>query len=192
MLSRKKKEKRNGITLGCMLDFVFLLLSIFCFAFGKTTVWHEARQSYFVFLSGHWWKWKSCQSAVVIWIRTPSSSTAMPVAEVICPSPLERFHEALPPPSPHITIASHLLWILSCSITTAHSHSIPFPFLQGPHKVNHNLFARDGLIIALACLSPSCALHRDNRALLLIRMQLVILVFHTSWLWVTVIPGRSE
>lgn len=74
---------------------------------------------------------------------------------VLCPSPSQRFHGAWPPPSPNITTASHLLWILSRSIATAHSHSIPFPFLQGPHKVNPNLFAGDGLIITLACLSLS-------------------------------------
>lgn len=126
MLSRKKKEKRNGITLGCMLDFVFLLLSIFCFAFGKTTVWHEARQSYFVFLSGHWWKWKSCQSDVVIWIRTPSSSTAMPVAEVICPSPLERFHEASLTSHYH-RLSSSMNTILQHNDSTFSFHSISFP-----------------------------------------------------------------
>lgn len=117
----------------------------------------------------------SSQFDVALWIR--SSFTAMQVAGVICPSPLQRFHEALLPSSPNITIASHLPWILSCSIATAHSHSIPFPFLQGPHKVNPNLFARDRLIIALACLSPSCTLHRENRALLLIHMQLFVLYF---------------
>lgn len=119
----------------------------------------------------------SCQFDVAVWIRPSSSFTAMPVAEGICPSPLQRFHEASPPPSPNITIASHPPWILSCSMATAHSHSIPFPFLQGPHKVNPNLFARDGLIIALACLSPCCTQHRDNRALLLIHMQPFTLYF---------------
>ncbi|KAI9548039.1 hypothetical protein NQZ68_013057 [Dissostichus eleginoides] len=48
--------------------------------------------------------------------------------------------------------------------------------LSSPHKVNPNLFARDGLIIALACLSPSSSPHRDNTALLLIHMQLFILI----------------
>lgn len=114
---------------------------------------------------------------VAIWIRFSSSFTAMPLARVICPSPSQRFHEALPLPSRNIAIASHLWRILSCSIATAHSHSIPFPFLQGPHKVNLNLFARNGLIIALVCLSPSHTLHRDNRALLLIHMQLFVLYF---------------
>lgn len=116
----------------------------------------------------------SSQFDLSVWVR--SSFTAMPLAGVICPSPIQGLHEVVQPTSPNITIASHLPWILSCSIATAHSHSIPFPFLQGPHKVNPNLFARDGLIITLTCLA-SRSLHRDNRALLLIHMQLFALYF---------------
>lgn len=116
----------------------------------------------------------SSQFDLSVWVR--SSFTAMPLAGVILPSPIQGLHEVVQPTSPNITIASHLPWILSCSIATAHSHSIPFPFLQGPHKVNPNLFARDGLIITLTCLA-SCSLHRDNRVLLLIHMLLFALYF---------------
>lgn len=174
-LSRGKKKKffQECATLGNMLFFYLFSLSTFCFASRKDNM-----MTFLVFSLRSLMKMGVlCQFDVVVWVRFSSSCLAMPVAGVICPSPLQRFHEASPPPLPNITIASHLPWILSCSIATAHSHSIPFPFLQGPHKVNPNLFARDGLIIALACLSPSCTLHRDNRALLLIRMQLFILYF---------------
>lgn len=179
---KRRNLSRNIITLGCILSF-FLLLFIFTFLFCIWKRQHDDTKqglaNFLVFFSlGSLMKMGvSTRFDAAVWIRSSSPFTAMPVAGVICPSPLQRFHEASPPPSPNITIASHLPWILSCSIATAHSHSIPFPFLQGPHKVNPNLFARDGLIIAPACLSPSSTLHRDNRALLLIRMQLFILYF---------------
>lgn len=165
------------------LETCYFLTSFHCGASvlhrDKTTGGHEAgSRTVIVFSLGSLVKTgASSRFDFAIWIRSSSSSTAMPVAGVICPSPSQRFHEALLPPSPNITIASHLPWISSRSIATAHFHSIPFPFLQGPHKVNPNLFARDGLIIAPACLFLSRTLHRDNSALLLIHMQLFILYF---------------
>lgn len=119
------------------------------------------------------------QFDVTIWIRSSSSVTATPVARVICSSPSQRFREASSPPSPNFTSAAHLPWILYCSAQRQHI-LIPFPFpsLQGPHKVNPNLFARDGLIITPACLSLSHTVHRDNRPRLLILYAAVRTVFH--------------
>lgn len=184
MLSRGKKRKKflqECCNTGLHAIFDFFSLSSLCFASRKDNMKTRSKvlQCYCFFFSLGSLKKMGVSSHFDFAARMRSSSSfpAMPVAGVICPSPLQRFHEASPPPSPNITIASHLPWISSCSIATAYSYSIPFPFLQGPHKVNPNLFARDGLIIALACLSLSHTLHRDNTALLLIRMQLFILYF---------------
>lgn len=192
----RKKEKNSPLVICCQgktrtfsvhvitLGYMLFLTSFPCQASvlhlkkkDKMMTWSKVPRCYCFFCRSLMKSWVSCQFWRCCLYKIPLLSEATPLVRVICPSPLRRFHEAVLPPSPNITIASHLPWILSCSIATAHSHSIPFPFLQGPHKVNPNLFARDGLIMAVVCLSSSCTLHRDNRALLLIHMQLFILYF---------------
>lgn len=184
MYCQRKKEgdfSRNLITLGYVvgvfLDFFSLSRSCFESRKDNIMIWSQKlhySMVLFFSLQSLTETRVSSQFDLSVWVR--SSFTAMPLAGVIRPSPIQGLHEVVQPTSPNITIASHLPWILSCSIATAHSHSIPFPFLQGPHKVNPNLFARDGLIITLTCLA-SRSLHRDNRVLLLIHMLLFALYF---------------
>lgn len=76
------------------------------------------------------------------------------VAVAACPSPRRRFSRRRRS-LPHLTITISPL-IFSPDAIPQHNdgafsfHSISFP--SRPHKVSHNLCARDGLIIALACL----------------------------------------
>lgn len=167
MLSRgtKARNYRSVRTLGCMHFSDLFLLSSFCFASCKDSMMTRSNglQCFFSVL---------CQFDVAAWIRSSSPFAAMPLTGVVCPSPLQRFHEASLPAS--FTWHYHRVSSRVNIIPQQQQRRILIPFSVPSFKAltkSAPIYSRgDGLIIAPACLSPS-------RALLLIGMQLFLQYF---------------